>query len=910
MLSPLATSFPALIPFLDFSGLDSSEVPLAGKEGDSKNPNHEHLEKHLVMMQEEYQQEVNRAEALQRSVDLSLERVLVWVQTVHDSLNDLSSESLSQDVRALGAVRDAVVWLAKHPCKEWNAAPNRLERILDGYEDKVRINISMERPVDAQMESLREALVASQQRVDELSEQLVEARSSAPTVGGVGVRMPRVGRNLAGLSQQSHGGGGGRGSRMEAARTLSLDGAGQLDVGVQCDLLTSSGGPPMDAQAVLNSFIDDDLLAKMSTSQYAPPALSGIDRNGSSSHLPPPLEFVETPSDERDIQSSRGGSVVGGAEDQLLSLPGSRSGSVERSRASSRQSLASEGGCFPGTSEVSGEQADGTAPSNTATSSRSRLNVGKSGESGVSGKVWSGSKGEAGSAHSVTEREAQKLRLLRCPFVEGIDLTCVPHSDRILLRPPVTSGVSGGAQATGAGASGSAATKALGATEGAGGKASGGEDKRLSLKQLQAFLVQVYNEKRVDDQKRDKVSQPRRQLHVVLQELMRRQHGVRKVVHQKCWQLVESLSHHAETNRAANTFADFLDGTRDLGELSFYLYCAKVLGNIEEVTATNTSRPQAGWVTAERGGRVIEALFGDLPKALGVMQLELEKATRVFEVERKTWNCNFSMSLDFDDFGPDVDEPRVATEELLRILLEGWRMSAVLLEQTVPSFSWAHTVLAFMQTDVLCRSWLDPHEVRDAESLRLGHLGNGEAEGLRLLDKTSMGAFVFREVHRCSAGGGSSASTALTTVQPKKMTGDAIACLKVSQVVFESLEKTLGVYLTWLMHSDELGDLAVYHSVKSRMYGFRKASGSSDGEQGTHHFRCLLLLLLSHQFDMQLQRGGMASDYLEWELGCLLRILRESWRRGAAAGSGAADEAGGEAPPDFGAELDNLGGSG
>jgi hypothetical protein len=70
--SLLATSFPALLPFVDFHMLDPE---LSQSQADALALNSEHLEKHLVILQEDYQKEVARNEALQHSVDVCLERI-------------------------------------------------------------------------------------------------------------------------------------------------------------------------------------------------------------------------------------------------------------------------------------------------------------------------------------------------------------------------------------------------------------------------------------------------------------------------------------------------------------------------------------------------------------------------------------------------------------------------------------------------------------------------------------------------------------------------------------------------------------------------------------------------------------------------------------------------------------------
>merc|ERR1719390_345196 len=102
--------------------------------------NSDHLEKHLVMLQDDYKKEVSQNEELQHSVDTCLERILVWVQAVHDSLQDLNSNAIQQDVRALTTLRNAVEWLAKHPCKEWHG---HLDEVLDEHETELRGHLAI-----------------------------------------------------------------------------------------------------------------------------------------------------------------------------------------------------------------------------------------------------------------------------------------------------------------------------------------------------------------------------------------------------------------------------------------------------------------------------------------------------------------------------------------------------------------------------------------------------------------------------------------------------------------------------------------------------------------------------------------------------------------------------------------------
>lgn len=232
-------------------------------------------------------------------------------------------------------------------------------------------------------------------------------------------------------------------------------------------------------------------------------------------------------------------------------------------------------------------------------------------------------------------------------------------------------------------------------------------------------------------------------------------------------------------------------------------------------------------------------------------------------------------------------------------------MSALLLGQSIPSFSWRQSILAFIQADICHRGWLDPHEVKQAETRRL----QVEADGLPIPDRTSLGAFVLRCVQRCGEMGrgnvpqapanppsaGRPKGAAERKRLEKKKVADA--SLQVIDTAFGTMKKSIEVYLTWLMHSEELRDLAIYRTVKSQIFSFQRASGEGNAASSAHHLRSLLLLLLAHQFDVQFQQEDVGPEHLDWDLRCLLQLLRESWRRGAHS----------EMVPEFGLELEAVG---
>lgn len=806
---PDACAFPALIPFLVQSKFDT--------EGERSRRNStsavrvDNAQRHIAALQRDFTIEVEKSAALQRAVDAALERLITWVHAVSDSLSSSGlGGAVQQDANALIICREGLEWLAKRPCCEWTAEDEGLEGALDKYEARLRRHLARDRPQDAEVRDLKRSLQKQRKRNDELSEQLLEVRSSV-----LGARGPS--RRVAPAQAPSTGGCAGRGG-------------------------ASDGGASVCASS------------PDGTARCASPATSAPQkRHGASSVEAPPRSAVVSAS--ASAQSSREGTAGAWASPEPAAstpkvpealseaaLEENRPAAFESERADSRVALRAGG--RPGAVVA---------------------------ESGSQGMGQLASKAVHGSAVVAVELEARRRRLLVSPFVDTIDLTLVPCE-------------------------GDGHELALGSS-------SGREDKLLGLKQLQAVIAEVYYLKKTDDQRRDAANQPRRPLHSVLQELLRRQHGVKRVVNQKSWLLVESVAHHAENHACVRMFEDFLDCTRDLDELSFYLYCSSVLAvGVAEEGARVALAPlplggPSGIVSLVRAVRAIDLLFGDLPKAQGVARMELEKAV---------------VST------PAYVEPAVGADELYRVLLEGWRMSALLMDGTVPSFSWRQCVLTFMQNDLNHRGWLDEHQVRNAEGCGGNVLGvvsrlttlasaGGESE-LRLLECTSLGAFVFREVHRCTrcasigplASPEAEASAAESAETFMVSTEQSAGRLEVSQAAFTSVEKALGKYLAWLMHSDEPADLTVYHGVKARIYGYRRSANDAKASMAANELRALLLLLLAHQFDAQLRGGEPHPDHLAWELKCLLRILREGWAHGSSSLTGGG--------PDFdGADLAAVG---
>merc|ERR550514_955957 len=105
-------------------------------------------------------------------------------------------------------------------------------------------------------------------------------------------------------------------------------------------------------------------------------------------------------------------------------------------------------------------------------------------------------------------------------------------------------------------------------------------------------------------------------------------------------------------------------------------------------------------------------------------------------------------------------------------------------------------------------------------------------------------------------------------------------CLQVCEVFFQSLEKPLGVYLTSLMHSDEMRDQDLYGSLKTWLYRFRTAVTRKDPIEGTRALRSLLLLLLSAQVDLQALHQAADARHYDKELRGLMRLPGRNWNLG------------------------------
>eukprot|EP00930_Biecheleria_cincta_P033300 TRINITY_DN23062_c0_g1_i1.p1 TRINITY_DN23062_c0_g1~~TRINITY_DN23062_c0_g1_i1.p1 ORF type:complete len:1333 (+),score=266.53 TRINITY_DN23062_c0_g1_i1:129-4127(+) len=785
--SPLASAFPALVPYLDFLTAD----PDADKiKTEGATQSHEHLEKHMVQLQGERKKHMELNQCLQRAVDASLERLLVWVQAVVDSLRDFGPAQTKQDMTALTAVRDMLAWLGKRGCKDWIDPPEQLEQVLASHEERLRAALTAaaeSQPSQAskeEVEELRKSLEKQTKHAEELEKRLCEAESRSHTD-----------------------------PESKARRAPSPTGSfrpknsRESRVGFQtADAPSSRPSVPAGVIAIPERRVDEANSTSSQAERENEPATK--DSTGQASNLHDGLEALSEDENPPELED--------------------------------------------------------TSAASTSFSSA-----------------------------------AQKMRLYRSPFAQGIDLTLIPASVGTVLHPIPDAQIAAVESAV---------------------KDSGKPSDSLGIRQLRSLILEIYATKRLDDQRRDKAHQPRRPLHTVIQEFMRRQHGVKSLVHTKSWQLVQALEQHAPSDVAVCIFADFLDGTRDLDELSFYLYCCSVLVSAvaEESQALPPSKLPAGYVSQSRASRLAEIVFGHLPKAHDAVKAEIEQCIK----QPAPLQASMSMSafqfhefaFRIDDDGPISRNGCLEVDELCRALLEGWRVCAMLFERSMPNFSWRETVLAFLTTDVRYCGWLDPHEVREAETrVSLPVSSRSSSNELPQVDKTSLGEFVFRAV-ACTGGldtAGNSeednpSSAALahredSSVLRSRRRQLQEACLKIGVAAFTSLERSLGVYLSWLMHSEEPRDLAVYQGVKSRIYGFRCAVAKGECWPVTHNLRCLILLLLGHQFDMQLQRNEAVPDHLAWELTSLLQILRESWRRGAN------DVDFMDSGPEFGAELDEVG---
>jgi hypothetical protein len=145
-----------------------------------------------------------------------------------------------------------------------------------------------------------------------------------------------------------------------------------------------------------------------------------------------------------------------------------------------------------------------------------------------------------------------------------------------------------------------------------------------------------------------------------------------------------------------------------------------------------------------------------------------------------------------------------------------------------------------------------------------------------ILERTSLGAFVFRLMQIGHAIGDLPSPR-------KKRFGKALKkerenCLKVAQNTFHSIEKPLAVYLTGLMHSEELKDVALYRSLKTWLFAYRQAISAEDPLGSVHHLRNLLLLLLAHQVDFHSAQGMLQAERLDYEFRTFLSVLQENWQ--------------------------------
>lgn len=769
-MSPVSTSFPALVPFLNFGQLDMAweharDPDLALTKG--------HLEKHLVECQQDYKLELSKNDKTQQAVDVILKRFLVWTKAVYDSLQGLSSNLVLQELNSLEVLCEVVKWLATRACHEWVSPEGHFETVLDSYEQKINASLEMDRQRDLDADDLRRRLANANNRIEELQDEIGQLRLTSQSASAA--KAPR----RAGPSKPQVSG----------------------DEPVVVHHVACQAGGKRESQPAGSP--------SKSTTQGAS---RGVRRPGA------------------------------GDEDNAVEDAGASQATADGSR-SARFSMLEEGLSDEGPVGDSRPAADANTEGET---------IG----AGTEGTTFS-------TAVGAQNDEIKRNQMLSCKFVADIDFTAIPLSSRPILGMP-PKGIAVHIEKT---------------------DAPGEDAKPLGLKQLHAVIREAYDHKRKDDQIMDKAHQPRKALHVVLQELIKRKHGVRWVVQQKSWQLAESLLHHHREDKATRLFSDFLDCSRDVDELSFYLYCSDILVHTvhdEPAPATGLVQPQnPKRVTLYRALQAAEIIFGDLPKTHAVLRMEIEKSAKVDE---GGFVGGFNLSPDlmqYFDFGGSIggDEQKksLETEELHELLLEGWRMSSLLLDQDKSKVSWAKSVLAFVRTDSHKRGWLNAIEVAAGERIWLQIAPDPRAPEVPIPERTSLGGFVYRLMQLGQAAGSIGSprkKTLLSTVLKKERQN----CLKVAKNAFHSIEKPLAVYLTGLMHSEELKDVALYRSLKTWLFAYRQAVSSEDPVGSVHHLRNLLLLLLAHQVDFQSAQGMLQAERLDYEFRMFLTVLQDNWK--------------------------------
>lgn len=654
-------------------------------------------------------------------------------------------------------------WLATRACHEWVGEGDRFEERLEGFEAKIVRALAEERGQDTEVEALRQRLSLATARGDDLETQVTELRHAQSTVKGAG-------GGATGVPSS-------RPARPGARAGLAGSSAGAV--------APSSSAPqqPLPSSPV-------GVLVGVEQQPAAPVADVG------------PAAAVST---GLAVAAER----VSGRDDGTQAGAGPLTADISPEAADLAPALsvaascaAARGGAPPPLAASIGP----AAPAAPAPAGAPAV-APQTGHGAASGVV----EGTAEMMRPVVgpvvlaEREVRRRRLLSCAFVTAIDLSLVPTASDLRTPPR-------------------AALEAMRAEEAAlGGPEKGpladatcpwpwpltGGSKQavvgaapMGTAQLRVLIREVYAFKREDDRARDSAGQERRALQPALQEFLKRRHGVKTVVHQKSWQLVEALLAALEGQGALKAggapeglqdplirdplkgsaagggavapqrltperlFGEFLDGTRSTSELSFHLYAADLRTGVGAATP-----PPPGYCGVAHAQAVAELLFGDLPKVALVLRAELERRTLLANSAVSSGGPDAPGLRSFEGLaggseclagggsseGPPLAgpartraqaaaEPVVPLDGLHEALLEGWRMAGLLFdyESGPEGLPWAACSTAFVRADARTgRGFLHPEEAREA----LDHvLGSAVVRALsvwglvQLPERTTLGA--------------------------------------------------------------------------------------------------------------------------------------------------------------------------
>eukprot|EP00742_Colponemidia_sp_Colp-10_P026295 GILJ01032137.1.p1 GENE.GILJ01032137.1~~GILJ01032137.1.p1 ORF type:complete len:556 (-),score=80.75 GILJ01032137.1:132-1628(-) len=392
------------------------------------------------------------------------------------------------------------------------------------------------------------------------------------------------------------------------------------------------------------------------------------------------------------------------------------------------------------------------------------------------------------------------------------------------------------------------------------------DTKPMSLKWVQRMIKDLYDAKLEADAACDRLKMPRRPFPQFVYAFVSKKHGFPNLVDQKVWDMIVTLGDCRGMKPEVELFAEFLEESRSLDELSFFLYCRKLLTQMMAAYSKSHGKQQG-----------IEFVTKGMLKQLLDTVSTAEQESYKADVERRVkMNQTPVVSLT-SNAKIQITDDLVSTHELLEAMLDLFRGGEMDKKHV------ALLVQAFQIMDTDKDGWINrqqfsrllskTHPRRTSEQVDVLYEKIADETGTDLVSIRSFTSILVNMIRRNQLV----VSGHILRAREQGDEAERKAILIVSHH-WATIKEACGSYLEMLDKSQDDEDIEAGRAFRKAWYELDRAlATATHADEALHCYRKLLFIILCHQTDWQQRFGILEPESLEEELRNILRLVKRGW---------------------------------